>query len=507
AWKDASWLQARASSNPLAQPMSTYEVHLPSWRKSADGEFLNYRDLADQLVPYLTEKGFTHIELMGLLEHPLDDSWGYQVTGYFAPTSRHGSPDDFKYFIDKLHQAGIGVIMDWVPAHFPKNTDAGLASFDGSHLFDHANSKQGEHKDWGTRIFNYGRHEVKAFLAGAMSHMLKEYHLDGIRVDAVASMLYLDYSRKPGEWVPNEKGGNENLQAIDFMKYFNSKIDAKMPGVISVAEESTAWPGVTSKGGAKDLGFDLKWNMGWMNDTLRWFHLPHESRGKKLDTLTNTFLWAQAEKYVCALSHDEVVYGKKSLLEKMPGDEWQKFANMRLLLGYMWSYSGHKLLFMGAELGQKGEWNFKESLDWAGAQGEKQQGVSKLISDLNQLYKNEPALYERQFEAGGTQMVFRDAQNAAVGILRKAKDSANDVLFLHNLTQKPHEKYRVGVDGPGEYQEVFNTDSSYYGGSNMGNLGAVKAEEKPFHGKPYSIEVTLPPLATVALKRKGSLEK
>jgi 1,4-alpha-glucan branching enzyme len=499
-WKDAEWIKARASSKPLEMPMSTYELHLPSWQKK-DSKFMNYRDLADELVPYLQEKGFTHVELMGLLEHPLDMSWGYQVTGYFAPTSRHGSPEDFKYFVDKLHQAGVGIIMDWVPAHFPKNTTQGIADFDGTSLFDHHDSKQGEHKDWGTRIFNYDRNEVRSFLIGSMMHMLKEYHLDGLRVDAVASMLYLDYSKKDGEWVANKHGGNENLDAIEFMKKFNAKIDAKLPGVISVAEESTAWPGVTKSGGDKALGFDLKWNMGWMNDTLHWFHTPHEHRGQNMDQLTNTFLWSQAEKYVCALSHDEVVYGKGSLWDKMPGDEWQKFANLRLLLGYMWSYPGHKLLFMGGEFGQKKEWDYQEPLDWQSLQDPKHQGVSKLLGDLNKLYKNEPALYEKQFDPSGMELSFRDTTNAVLGISRKGKDSKNDVLFVHNTTQYPRMKYRIGVDAPGAYKEIFNSDSAEYGGSNMGNMGKVVAEEKPFHGKPYSIEVTLPPLGTIAFKR------
>jgi 1,4-alpha-glucan branching enzyme len=396
-----------------------------------------------------------------------------------------------------MHQAGIGVLMDWVPAHFPKNDNA-LAKFDGTHLFDHADSKQGEHKDWGTRIFNYGRHEVKSFLTGSLMHLMKEYHLDGVRVDAVASMLYLDYSRKKGEWIPNKHGGNQNLEAIAFLKHINQKVGARMPGALRIAEESTAFPGVTAKEG---LGFDLKWNMGWMHDTLKFFQKPTIYRKHHLDALTNTFLWAFSEKFVAALSHDEVVYGKKSLRSKMPGDEWQQFANLRLLYGFMWAYPGQKLLFMGSEMGQHGEWSFKDSLPWAEAAGDKQKGVARLIADLNRLYREEPALHQGQFQPGTMELVLRDKENVVLGLTRKGKAAKDDLLFVNNLTEVPRHSYRVGVDAPGAYKEVLNTDAAIYGGSNVGNLGTVNAEEIPMHGKPYSISITLPPLATVAFKK------
>jgi 1,4-alpha-glucan branching enzyme len=498
-WHDAPWMEARERTNWAEKPVSTYEMHLGSWLRRKDGGFLNYREMADRLLPYLKKMNYTHVELMGLLEHPLDESWGYQVTGYYAPTSRHGTPDDFKYFVDKLHGEGFGVKMDWVPAHFPKDA-SGLHHLDGTHLFDHEDERLGEHKDWGTRIFNYGRNELSAFLIGSVMHFLKEYHLDGVRVDAVASMLYRDYSRREGEWLPNVHGGRENLEAIEFLRKLNRKIGAKHPGVMRIAEESTDWPGVTKTEGEKALGFDFKWNMGWMNDTLRWFGKPHEYRGKELDDLTNTFLWAHAERYVCALSHDEVVHGKNSLLNRMPGDEWQKFANLRLLFGYMWSYPGHKLLFMGNDMAQRSEWNATASLDWRSLKDSKHLGVQRLVADLNRLYQTEPALYQRQFDPAAMEMVFRDHAGAAIGVLRKGKDPKDSVLFVHNMTHVPQREYRIGVDRLGEYREILNTDSAHYGGSNLGNGGLVQAEEVPFHGKPYSVRLTLPPLATIALK-------
>jgi 1,4-alpha-glucan branching enzyme len=495
-WTDAAWIESRAKADFSKRPVSVYEMHPGSWQRE-DG-FLGYRALADRLVPYLERMGYTHVELMGLLEHPLDESWGYQVTGYFAPTSRHGTLDDFKAFVDRLHRAGIGVIMDWVPAHFPKDR-SGLHRLDGTHLFDHEDSRKGAHRDWGTRIFNYGRNEVRAFLIGSLMHFLEEFHVDGVRVDAVASMLYLDYSRRDGEWIPNERGGRENLEAIQFLKKANEIVGARAPGVMRIAEESTAWPGVTRSDGEQALGFDFKWNMGWMNDTLRWFQRPHDRRGAELDALTNTFLWAHAEKHVCALSHDEVVHGKGSLLSRMPGDEAQRFANLRLLFGYMWSYPGHKLLFMGGDFGQRSEWSCTASLPWASLEDRRHAGIQRLVADLNRLYRSEPALHERQFDPAATEMVFRDHANAVFGILRKGADPKDSVLFVHNLTDQGRHAHRVGVDHPGVYREVLDTDAAIYGGSGVEN-GDVVAEAVPFHGKKYSIVLELPPLATIALK-------
>jgi 1,4-alpha-glucan branching enzyme len=496
-WTDDAHLAARAANDPLRQPLSTYEVHLPSWRKNDDGTMKNYRQLADELVPHLLAHNFNSIELVGLAEHPLDDSWGYQVTGYYAPTARHGSPQDFKYFVDQMHRAGVKVFYDWVPAHFPKDAH-GLATFDGTHLFDHEDARLGEHLDWGTRIFNYGRNEVKSFLSGSLMHMLAEFHLDGVRVDAVASMLYLDYSRK--DWIPNKDGGNENLEAIAFLQDVNARVARRFPGVLKIAEESTSWPGVTKSVADGGLGFDLKWNMGWMHDTLEFFKSHPDERAARLDGLTNTLLWAQAERFVAALSHDEVVHLKRSLLEKMPGDDWQKRANLRLLFAYMTSYPGQKLLFMGAELAQTTEWSFKDQLPWHDGD----HGTARLVADLNRLYATEPALFERQHDADGTELRVRDAENAVVCIVRKGDRPAEHVMFVHNLTPAPRATYRIGVDGPGTYDEIFNSDAGVYGGSNMGNLGGVQAEELPMHGKPYSIEVTLPPLACVAWKKQSA---
>ncbi len=489
-WHDASFMKARAATNPLSQPVSTYEVHLPSWKREDDGSMKSYRELADELVPHLKKEGFNAIELVGLAEHPLDDSWGYQVTGYYAPTSRHGSPDDFKYFMDKMHEAGIRVIYDWVPAHYPKDPH-GLADFDGTHLFDHEDPRLGEHLDWGTRIFNYGRYEVKSFLIGSLMHMLDEYHLDGVRVDAVASMLYRDYSRT--EWIPNEDGSKENREAIAFLKEANARVGERFPGVLRIAEESTAFPGVTSKDG---LGFDLKWNMGWMHDTLDFFQTPTGERGQRLDELTNTFLWAHSEKFVAALSHDEVVHLKKSLIEKMPGDEWQKRANLRLLFGFMFSYPGQKLLFMGSELAQHGEWNFRSELDWQNADG----GTERLLSDLNKLYTEEPALSQKQFDPSGTEAFHLDRNDAVVGMRRKGDKAQDDLVFVHNLTETPR-TVRLGVD-KGTWKEILNTDAKAYGGSDVRNPRAMAAKPVPADEKKYSIEVTLPPLATIVLKRR-----
>jgi 1,4-alpha-glucan branching enzyme len=519
-WGDQGWLEARAKLDFKTAPLSAYEVHLPSFKRGPDGEFLNYRELADLLLEVQRTRGFTHVELFGLLEHALDMSWGYQVTGYFAPTSRHGSPEDFKHLVDTLHQAGIGVLFDWVPGHFPKldqvpgfdpALDHGLANFDGTHLFEHRGHK-GEHPDWGTHIYNYGRHEVRSFLVGGLLHMLEEYHLDGQRTDAVASMVYLDYSRKHGQWEANPKDcgypRNWNLEAIRFLQQANDAVHRAAPGALCIAEESTAFPKVTGPSAQGGLGFDLKWNMGQAHDVEQFFRTDPAFRAKGLDRLTNTFTWAHAERYVIPWTHDEVVYGKKSMRSKMPGDEWQQFANLRLRMAFDFAYPGHKLLFMGSEFGQKAEWNFEGELDWAAEQTELGGGAARLYRDLNRLYRTEPALHERQFEPGGLFNYPTDRKNAVVASLRRGRNDADDVLFVHNFLPKAHHGYRIGVSHPGTYAELLNTDAGSYGGSNVGNQGQVKArfvpeeERHQSHGKPYLLELTLPPLATLALKRQ-----
>ena len=495
AWRDAAFLHARATQDPLAQPLSIYEVHLPSWRRNADGSPKSYRQLADELVPHVAAHGFDAVEIVGLAEHPLDDSWGYQVTGYYAPTARHGSPVDLKHLVDAMHAAGVKVIYDWVPAHFPKDA-FGLARFDGTHLYDHEDARLGEHRDWGTRIFHYGRPEVRSFLVGSLVHFLDEFHLDGVRVDAVASMLYLDYSRT--EWIPNDEGGNLNKDAISFLREVNARIAKRFPGVLKIAEESTSFPGVTKPVDEGGLGFDLKWNMGWMHDTLKFFETHPDDRPARLDALTNTLLWAQSERFVAALSHDEVVHLKRSLKSKMPGDDWQQRANLRLLLGYTTSYPGQKLLFMGTELAQSTEWDFRRELPW----GEGDAGTARLLGDLNRLYRSEPALARKQHAPDGTELRSRDELNGVVAIVRKGEQRADDVVFVHNLTAHVRRGWRVGVDEPGRYDEVLNTDAAIYGGSDVGNLGGVDATEVPMHGSRWSIEVTLPPLATLAFKKR-----
>ncbi len=508
-WNDAAWMKARRTQDPAQSPVSVYEVHLGSWRQKPHESLnhlddvpralhevprerlLSYREVADQLVPYLVEQNHTHVELVGLLEHPLDSSWGYQVSGYYAPTARHGDPEDLKYLVDKLHEAGIGVILDWVPGHFPKD-GAGIARFDGTHLFDHQDDRLGEQRDWNTRVFNYGRNEVRTFLLGSLQHMLSEYHFDGIRMDGVASMLYRDYSRD--EWIPNEFGGNENLEAIDFIKKANNLVRARFPGVMCVAEESTSFPGVTSADG---LAFDTKWNMGWMNDTLEFFKEDPMWRGGKLDTLTNTFMWAHSERFVCSLSHDEVVHGKGSLFSKMPGDDAQKAANLRLLYGFMWSYPGHKLLFMGQEHADRAEWDFRKGLD-VDHLDDRQRGMQRLVADLNALYSSEPALHRDQFDPAAFSATFRDTENGVVGLARGKDDP---MLWIHNVGGVEHTKYRVGVDAPGAYRVAIDTNDTKYGGHVEPTNEAIEAEATPWHGKPYSIEVSLAPLGSVALKR------
>jgi 1,4-alpha-glucan branching enzyme len=501
-WNDQRWGEQREKKNALDAPINIYEVHLGSWHRRAEGGngYLSYRELADQLAAYVTEMGYTHIELLPVMEHPFDGSWGYQTIGSFAPTSRFGPPDDFKHFVDTMHEHDIGLILDWVPAHFPKDAH-GLAYFDGTHLYEHADPRKGEHTDWGTLIFNYGRNEVRNFLLGNALFWLEKYHLDGLRVDAVASMLYLDYSRKEGEWVPNVYGGRENLEAMDFLKRFNELVHEHCPGVLSVAEESTAWPMVSRPTYLGGLGFTLKWNMGWMNDMLSYMSKDPIFRKYHHSNLTFSLMYAFSENFVLPLSHDEVVHGKRSLLDKMPGDMWQKFANLRLLYGYMIGHPGKKLLFMGGEFGQWREWNHDRGLDWELLDHEPNRKLRKFVKDLNHLYLREPALYQVDFHWHGFEWIdFHDWESSVVSFLRRAKDPDDFLIFVCNFTPVPRFDYRVGVPGPGIYLEVLNSDSAEYWGSNLGNLGGVTAEPILCAGRPYSVRMTLPPLAVVVLK-------
>ncbi|TAN47937.1 MAG: 1,4-alpha-glucan branching protein GlgB [Methylococcaceae bacterium] len=499
-WQDAAWLEARSRWDWLHQPASIYELHLGSWQRDEHGHFLNYRDLAHQLVEYLQPLGFTHIELLPITEHPLDASWGYQTTGYFAPTSRHGTPDDFRYFVDHCHQHGIGIILDWVPAHFPKDAH-GLARFDGSALYEHEDPRRGEHRDWGTLIYNYGRNEVKNFLLASALFWLEEFHLDGLRVDAVASMLYLDYSRNAGDWVPNVYGGNENLEAIAFLRELNAVAHDRHPGALVIAEESTAWPQVTRPTHSGGLGFSMKWNMGWMHDTLVYFSKEPVHRCHHHEQLTFGLLYAFTENFVLPFSHDEIVHGKRSMLGKMPGDEWQRFANLRLLYTYQFTYPGKKLLFMGSEFGQGDEWNESHALDWYVLDYPLHQGVKALVGDLNRLYRTTPALFRDDFEQQGFGWIdCNDAQHSIISYLRR--DGGQFRLVVLNFTPVPRQEYRVGVPQPGAYQELLNSDSEFYGGSNLGN-GWVEAEAVPWMGLPWSVRLTLPPLAGIILAPTG----
>jgi len=502
-WQDEPWLTRRKQSDPLAQPISVYEVHLGSWRRKMEenSRFLTYRELADELIDYVKSLGFTHIELLPVSEHPLDASWGYQTVGYFAVTSRFGTPADLMYLIDKCHQNHIGVLIDWVPAHFPKDGH-GLSYFDGTHLYEHQDPRLGEHLDWGTKIFNFGRNEVRNFLMSNALFWFEKYHIDGIRVDAVASMLYLDYSRPADQWVPNRFGGRENLEAIDFMKKLNEVIFSYFPGVLSIAEESTAWPGVTKPTYLNGLGFNLKWNMGWMNDFLTYFSKDPIHRKYHHNMITCALLYAFHENFMLVLSHDEVVHGKRSLLDKMPGDLWQKFANLRALFGFMFGHPGKKLLFMGSEFGQWREWNFAESLDWHLLQYEPHRKLQSFLSDLNHLLVSEPALYEKDFDHAGFQWIdFMDSDNSVICFMRKGKNPRRDTLvFVCNFTPVYREAYRIGVDQKVFYKEILNSDAEIYWGSNQGNLGGRWAEEIPWHGLPYSICLNLPPLSTIIFK-------
>jgi len=505
-WKDAEWMKNRAKSDHLGEPISIYEVHLGSWARipEENSRWLTYRESAERIVKYVKERGFTHIELLPVMEHPFDASWGYQVTGYFAPTSRFGTPQDFMFFVDICHRNGIGVILDWVPAHFPKDQYA-LGEFDGTHLYEHADPRKGEHQDWGTFIFNYGRKEVRNFLISNALFWLDKYHIDGLRIDAVASMLYLDYSRREGEWLPNEYGGRENLEAITLLKDMNRLVNQYYPGVLTIAEESTAYPGVTTSQVYGGLGFSLKWNMGWMNDMLQYFSKDPVHRTFHHNNLTFALLYAFTERFLLPLSHDEIVHGKASLLHKMPGDDWQKFANLRLLFGLMYGFPGKKLIFMGGEFGQRDEWNHEKSLDWHLAQYLPHTGMQKWISDLNHVYRKESALHQVDFHYSGFEWIdFRDKENSIIALLRKSNDGSEKIIVVYNFTPVPRVNYRLGVQEKGEYREVLNSDSSYYEGSNLGNIGKINAESIPHHGRPFSLNLTLPPLAAVFLKRQPS---
>jgi 1,4-alpha-glucan branching enzyme len=502
AWDDADWIARRSASAPLAEPMSIYEVHLGSWRRNPlDGDRpLSYLELAEELGDYVVDLGFTHVELMPVMEHPFAGSWGYQVTGYFAPTSRFGTPDDFRAFVDALHRRGIGVILDWVPAHFPRD-DWALARFDGTHLYEHADPRRGSHPDWGTLVFNLGRNEVRNFLIANALYWLREHHADGIRVDAVASMLYLDYSRKAGEWVPNELGGREDLDAVRFLREMNEALYACEPGVISAAEESTAWPGVSRPTYLGGLGFGFKWNMGWMHDTLLYFQKDPIHRRHHHHTLTFSMMYAFTENFILPLSHDEVVHGKRSLLDKMPGDRWQKFANLRSLYAFMWAHPGKKLLFMGGELAEWEEWSHDGSLHWNLLEYAEHEGVQALVRDLNRAYRETPALWEVDFDGAGFRWL--EPNDAAANVFAFARFGAAGSLplvCLLNLSPVPREGYRVGLPRGGAWHEILNTDAPRYSGSGMGNGGAVEAEATPWNDQPFSAAVTLPPLAAVWLR-------
>jgi len=504
-WHDSEWIERRKQSDHLGEPIAVYEVHLGSWARKPEenNRWLTYRELAVALVKYVKENGFTHIELLPVMEHPFDGSWGYQVTGYFAPTSRYGSPQDFMYFIDYCHQHNVGVILDWVPAHFPKDSHA-LGEFDGTHLYEHADPRLGEHRDWGTYIFNYGRNEVRTFLISNALFWIEKYHADGLRIDAVASMLYLDYSRKEGEWIPNRYGGRENLEAIQFIKDVNKLVHLYYPGVLTIAEESTAWPGVTHSVESGGLGFSLKWNMGWMHDMLEYFRHDPIFRMYHHDLLTFVLLYAFTERFLLPLSHDEVVHGKASLLSKMPGDNWQKFANLRLLFGLMYGFPGKKLLYMGGEIGQWNEWNHEQSLDWHLLQYQPHQGIQRWIRDLNRAYNYYGALHQVDFYYTGFEWIdFHDVAHSIISFIRKSFDGSDQMIIVCNFTPVPRYHYRIGVPQAGSYREILNSDSEYYGGSNMGNAGTVAAESIPQHGRNYSIAITLPALSTLYLKRFG----
>ncbi len=503
-WSDTDWVKRRAERQALDRPISIYEVHLSSWRRVPDekwgSRYLSYRELADQLIPYVVQMGYTHLELLPITEYPFDASWGYQVLGFYAPTSRFGTPEDLMYFIDQCHLHGLAVILDWVPAHFPKD-GAGLNYFDGTHLYAHTDPRQGEHQDWGTMIFNYGRNEVRAFLISNALFWIDKYHFDGLRVDAVASMLYLDYSREAGQWLPNRYGGRENLEAISFLRKMNEVVHGVFPGVLTMAEESTSWPMVSRPTYTGGLGFSLKWNMGWMHDTLGYMSKDPIHRKYHQNDMTFGLLYAFSENFILPLSHDEVVHGKGSLLNKMAGDEWQKFANLRAYYGFMWAHPGKKLMFMGCEFGQWQEWNFDSSLQWTALQAPNHLGLQRTVQDLNELYQNEPALHENDFTDSGFQWIdANDTDNSVLSFMRKAKSSNEFLVIVSNFTPVPWHGYRIGVPEPGYYKEIFNSDSDYYWGSNVGNNGGQATEPISVHGHAQSLSLVLPPLATVMFK-------
>ncbi len=502
-WNDDHWMSERSRARMLERPVSIYEVNLESWRHGPEGRLLTYSELADQLIPYVQQLGFTHLELMPITEYPYSGSWGYQVTGYFAPTARFGAPDGFKEFVDRCHQAGIGIILDWVPGHFPKDLH-GLALFDGTHVYEHEDPRVGEHKGWGTLIFNYGRNEVKSFLLSSALYWLKEYHLDGLRVDAVASMLYLDYERPAGEWLPNQYGGRENLEAISFLRKMN-ELAHEVPGAMTIAEESTSFAGVSRPVYVGGLGFTMKWNMGWMHDMFHYFKLDPVFRKFNQNDITFSLMYAFSENFVLPISHDEVVHMKGSLLGKMPGDEWKKFANVRAFLGYMWAHPGKKLLFMGQEIGQYEEWDEKKQVRWELLQYDYHRKLQSLVCDLNDLLQREPAMYEVDFDQRGFEWIdFQDVDGSVISFIRRSKDPEDELVFVCNFTPNPRPDYRIGVPRAGVYDERLNTDWERYGGSGVRATGGgwTSSERVEQHGRPNSVLMTLPPLAVVCLKRR-----
>jgi 1,4-alpha-glucan branching enzyme len=503
-WGDGAWMAGRGRANALDAPMSIYEMHLGSWMRGEGDRMLEYRELAPRLCEYLQRTNFTHVEFLPVMEHPFYGSWGYQTTGYFAPTARYGTPQDFMYLVDQLHQAGIGVVLDWVPSHFPTD-DFALANFDGTHLYEHADPRKGFHPDWSSYIFNYGRNEVRSFLISSAMHWLSNYHADGLRVDAVASMLYLDYSRKEGEWIPNEYGGRENLDALTFIRALNTEVYRAHPDVQTMAEESTAWPMVSRPTYLGGLGFGLKWDMGWMHDTLEYMSREPVHRRFHHNNLTFRQVYAGSENFVLPLSHDEVVHGKGSLLGKMPGDEWQKLANLRLLLAYMLAQTGKNLLFMGGEIGQRAEWNHDRSLDWHLLEDPSHAALQRWVEDLNRFYRAEPAMHERDTGVGGFEWIdANDSENSVLTFLRLGATTDDLILVACNFTPMARSNYLTGVPRGGVWEEVLNSDAELYGGSGWGNLGRLEAVPVPMHGRPRSINLTLPPLASVFLKNAGS---
>jgi len=501
-WNDEEWMESRKEKSSEPQPVSVYEMHLGSWKRKGDhGEmFLTYRDLAEELPKYLSWMGYTHVEFLPVMEHPFYGSWGYQLVGFFAPSSRFGTPQDFKYLVDRLHQAGIGIILDWVPSHFPSDQH-GLSYFDGTHLFEHEDPKQGYHPDWNSYIFNYGRNEVRSFLISSAMYWLREYHIDGLRVDAVASMLYLDYSRKEGEWIPNEYGGRENISAIQFLREFNNAVDAEFPEVQTIAEESTAWPMVSRPTQIGGLGFEMKWMMGWMHDTLEYFSQDPIYRSYQQGMITFSLMYAFTENFMLPLSHDEVVHGKGPLIDKMPGDEWQKFANLRTLYAYMYAHPGTKLLFMGGEFGQTQEWKHDQSLDWHLKEYAPHGSLQWMMKQLNELYRSEPALYEKPFDASGFEWIdISDYRNCVISFVRKGHQHQNDIYVVMNLTPVIRESYSIGVPDKGHLKEVFNTDHTDFWGSGVLNEGKLETKPVPMHGRARSVNLRLPPLGTIFLK-------